>query len=322
MTGPTTASHELSLSSFGLSDVGLKRKSNEDVVVVRDDLALYAVFDGAGGHEAGDVAAQTAAHALQAHLTQTEAEARERPVFDAFGIALDGRRLATAVHRANRSVVEVARAAKVRRGMGSTVVALLFSRGPSLVHVVHAGDSRCYRLRAGNLEQLTADHSMINDVIEQRPDLDDEVLSSLPQHAVTRALGMDEKLRVPLGSHQVVDGDRFLLCSDGLTGEVTPELIADALSRGHPPAETVVELIDLAKAEGAPDNVSAVVVDCHGPRLAAVPVYDRSSVDIPAAQRASEPELLLLGIEEIALGDLVSGDVEELSQVLARLMPK
>ena len=201
----------LTLDAFGLSDIGFVRKTNEDVIVIRDDLALYAVFDGAGGHDAGDIAAQAAARSVQKHLAESQAEAMSQPEFDSFGIALDGRRLATAMHQANKSVTDIANAAKSRRGMGTTVVALLFSKRSSLVHVVHAGDSRCYRLRAGNLEQLTVDHSMINDVIEQRPDLEDSVLSSLPQHAVTRALGMEDRLRVPLASHQVVDGDRFLL---------------------------------------------------------------------------------------------------------------
>jgi len=318
----TAGTPGLTLDAFGLSDVGLQRTNNEDVVVVRDDLALYAVFDGAGGHDAGDVAAAAAARTVQKHVTETEAEASTKPALDPFGFTVDGRRLAAALHRANKSVVDISKAAKSRRGMGTTAVALLFSRQPSLVHVAHAGDSRCYRLRAGNLEQLTVDHSMINEVLEQRPDLDDDVLSSLPQHAVTRALGMEDKLRVPMASHQVVDGDRFLLCSDGLTGEVPPETIASTLARRDPPAETVVALIDLAKAEGAPDNVTAIVIDCHGPRRAAVPVYDRSSVDIPAEQRASEPELLLLGIEEVELDEIVGVDVDELGEVLARLIRK
>ncbi len=312
----------LTLEVFGLSDIGLVRKGNEDVMVVRDDLGLYAVFDGAGGHDAGDIAAAAAARSVQKHIAETEAEAREKPDLDPFGIAVDGRRLATAVHRANRAVSDIARAAKSKRGMGTTVVALLFSKRSSLVHVVHAGDSRCYRLRAGNLEQLTVDHSMINDVIEQRPDLDDDVLSSLPQHAVTRALGMEDRLRVPLASHQVVDGDRFLLCSDGLSAEVTPEALATALTRRDPPAETVVALIDLAKSEGAPDNVTAVVIDCHGPRRAAVPVYDRSSIDWHGDDQASGPELLLLGIEEVPLDEIVGAEVDELGSVLERLLRK
>ena len=312
----------LTLDAFGLSDIGLVRKTNEDVIVIREDLALYAVFDGAGGHDAGDIAAQAAARSVQKHLAETQSEAMSQPEFDSFGIALEGRRLATATHQANKSVTDIAKAAKSRRGMGTTVVALLFSRRSSLVHVVHAGDSRCYRLRAGNLEQLTVDHSMINDVIEQRPDLEDSVLSSLPQHAVTRALGMEDRLRVPLASHQVVDGDRFLLCSDGLSGEVTPEAIASALARRHPPAETVVALIDLAKGEGGSDNVSAVVIDCHGPRRAAVPVYDRSSIDWSPDDSASAPEVLLLGIEELALDEIVGADVDELGAVLERLLRK
>ncbi|MFO0571473.1 MAG: protein phosphatase 2C domain-containing protein [Polyangiaceae bacterium] len=320
MTARPATDQGLTLRTFGLTDIGLKRKANEDVAVVRDDLGLYAVLDGAGGHDAGDVAAHAAARTLVKQIAESADAAAAKPEFDPFGVANDLRRLAAAVHRANRDVVEIARAAMSRRGMGTTVVALLFTQRASLVHVVHAGDSRAYRWRAGHLEQLTVDHSMINDIMEQRPDLDDDVIKSLPQHAVTRALGMEEKVRVPLASYEVVDGDRFLLCSDGLTGVVNAEALADALARRDPPPETVVALIDLAKAGGAPDNVSVLVVDCHGPRRAAVPVYDRASVDTQRDVRSSEPELLLLGIEEIPLDELRSRDVDELSEVLARII--
>ncbi|MBK7584062.1 MAG: serine/threonine-protein phosphatase [Myxococcales bacterium] len=311
---------ELRLHAFGLSDIGLRRKNNEDVVLVRDDLALYLVCDGAGGHDAGDIAAQTATRTVTNLIAETRDQALGQPDFDVFGLARDGRLLATAAHRANQDIMGMSRAARSRRGMGTTLVALLFTKRASMAHLVHVGDSRCYRLRAGHLEQLTTDHSMINDVIEQRPDLDDDVLSSLPQHAVTRALGMEDKLRVPLASREVVDGDRFLLCSDGLSGPVAPDAIAQALSRGDPPAETVVALIDLAKAAGAPDNVTALVIDCQGPKRTAVPVYDRASFDSLPSAHPSDPEILLLGIEEIPLEEIRNAELDELGAVLARLI--
>jgi protein phosphatase len=205
--------------------------------------------------------------------------------------------------------------------MGATVVALQFTLRSSMAHVAHAGDSRCYRWRDGHLEQLTCDHSMLNDVLEQRPDIDDGLLARIPRNAVTRALGAEDDLRVPLLSLEVVDGDRFLLCSDGLSGPVPAAEIAHVLDRRESPEETVRALMDVTKAAGAPDNVAVIVVDCHGPRRAALPIDDRSHPDIERDLRSSEPELLLLGIEELAL-ESTGDDEADLQRVLAALLKR
>src|SRR6185295_2804941 len=110
-----------------------------------------------------------------------------------------------------------ARASKEKEGMGTTIVAAVPAPRSGAIHVAHVGDSRCYRLRARHFEQLTEDHSLLNDVLESWPDVDDSALARLPRNVVTRALGMDEKLRVSIRSYEMVGGDRYLLCSDGLT---------------------------------------------------------------------------------------------------------
>jgi protein phosphatase len=203
--------------------------------------------------------------------------------------------------------------------MGTTAVAALFSMDSSQVHIAYAGDSRCYRFRGGHLEQLTQDHSVLRDIIEQRPDLADDLLARLPKHAVTRALGMDPKLRVSIASHEVVDGDRFLLCSDGLSSPVPASAIAQALERQESPAQIVSALIDLTKSAGAPDNVAALVIDCRGPRTSELPIT--VGPDLRPAQ-ASEPEILLLGIEELRLDEIGAEDMEELSKKLDSLLKR
>lgn len=310
---------ELVLRVAGASDPGSKRSHNEDVAIVREDLAFYAVIDGAGGHDSGDVAAATAARVATEHVARTHK--KSGPAFDRFGLAIDARRLGTALHLANDAVLELSRALGSKKGMGAVVVAALFSPRASLMHVAHAGDSRCYRLRGGNLEQLTQDHSVINDVIEQRPDVDSEMLSRLPRKAVTRALGIDQDIRIPLRSYEVVDGDRYLLCSDGLTGPVRTLALGEILARGVAPDETVAALIDAAKAGGAPDNVTAVVIDCGSPRHAALPI---TSVPpgAPNDSRDSQPELLILAVEEIGTDLSEVTDDDELAKLLSGLLKK
>ena len=234
MESDSGAEDDIVLEAAGATDIG-KRRHNEDVVLVRDDLGLYLVADGAGGHKAGDVAAALAARTISNYVGATIRATHEKPEFDQFGLAAGARRLASAVHKANRIILEIARSRKEHRGMGTTVVAACFSPRSSLLHVAHVGDSRCYRMRDGHLELLTQDHSLLTDVLQERPELDDAVLANLPKHVVTRALGMKEHIRVSVRSHPVASGDRFLLCSDGLTKPVPTATIADKLALDRPP---------------------------------------------------------------------------------------
>src|SRR3954471_15455380 len=209
---------QLVLQAGGATDVGKRRTHNEDAVLVRDDLDLYLVADGAGGHNAGEVASALCARSIANYFGATIRSTHESPEFNRFGIPHGARRLSAAVLKANRDIVEISRTSQTHRGMGTTVVAACFSARSGLMHVANVGDSRCYRLRGGHLELLTQDHSLLMDVLEQRPDIDDEVIARLPKNIVTRAIGMVSALRVSLRSHSVVVGDRYLLCSDGLSG--------------------------------------------------------------------------------------------------------
>jgi PPM family protein phosphatase len=318
---------QLVLHAGGATDVGKRRTHNEDAVLVRDDLSLYLVADGAGGHNAGEVASALCARSMANYFGATVRSTHQSPEFNDLGIPNGARRLSAAVLKANRDIVEISRSSQAHRGMGTTVVAACFSPRSGLMHVAHVGDSRCYRLRAGHLELLTTDHSLLTDVIEQRPELDDEVLARLPKNVVTRALGMDGQLRVSMRSYAVVEGDRYLLCSDGLSGPVSATQIAAALGRNEIPQDTADRLIVLANAEGGPDNIGVLVLHCQGGHAHALPADSMPPTtadagDLPgdlAAER-SDPELLILGIEDLDLADGKDSASDELFKALGDLI--
>ena len=291
------------LQAVGATDRGRVREHNEDVILLREDLQLFIVCDGAGGHDAGDVAARLAAQTVSNHLAATAAHRTRQPPFDRFGIATAARDLARSVHEANSTVHAAAQELAGQRGMGTTIVAALFTPSTGQLHVAHVGDSRLYRMRNGHLEQLTRDHSLLNDVLEERPEVDEAVLARLPRNVVTRALGMTAKTRPAIASHDVALGDRYLLCTDGLGGYVPSQTIGACLADPRPAGAVVQLLLNAADDAGGKDNVGIVVVEC----LDAISSEERNrqrleAEQLAAATRASQssaPELLLIGIEEL-----------------------
>ena len=311
----------LTLKAAGRTDIGRRRQHNEDVVLVREDLGLFVVADGAGGHNAGEVASALAARSMENYFGATIRATHAAPEFNRLGMPNGARRLSAAVHKANRDVVEIARTSAKHRGMGTTVVAACFSPRSGLMHVANVGDSRCYRMRGGDFELLTQDHSLLTDVLEQRPELDDEVLARLPNNIVTRAIGLDGQLRVSIRSFSVVEGDRYLLCSDGLSGPVPPSELCAVLSLKEAPAEIAERLLARANARGGPDNVAALVIDCEGGHKTAMPA---DSVPPPPPEvlamfkeEMSEPELLILGIQDLDVADAVSASDDLLKAIEA-----
>ncbi len=312
---------ELVLRAAGHTDVGRQRSSNEDTVLVSGDLGLYLVADGAGGHRSGEVASALAARSMKNYFGATVRKTHDQPEFDRFGIPSGARRLSAAILKANRDVIEIAKSQPKHKGMGTTVVAACFSPRSGLMHVGHVGDSRCYRLRDGHLELLTQDHSLLADVLEQRPELDDTVLARLPKNIVTRAIGIDPLLRVSMRSHAVVSGDRYLLCSDGLSGPVSDGIIAETLGTYAEPDAISLQLIELANEAGGPDNIAAVVIECtEGPEKDSRPPPPPAAVaTAPAGESRADPELLILGIEELEALDADSAS-DDLLRALEELV--
>lgn len=303
--------HErLRIAAAGQTDIGRGRKHNEDTVLVRRDLELYVVADGAGGHNAGNVASALATTSIANAFETSADQLHDRPDIDAFGLYVDARRLASAIHKANADVVELAKSSQRFRGMGTTVVAAVPSLGSGVIHIAHVGDSRCYRWRLGQLEQLTHDHSLLNDVLERWPDVEDGALMKLPRNVVTRALGMEEAVRPSVRTLELVDGDRYLLCSDGVTDTLEHEIMAKILGEPKTPEQICKRIVDSANLAGAKDNLAALVLICDfGPaptgvktRPARRRLATRSEEEIRAelerARDASDPEIVIIEVEE------------------------
>ncbi|RYZ06821.1 MAG: serine/threonine-protein phosphatase [Myxococcales bacterium] len=317
-TGSAAGAHPqaaLTLKAAGRTDIGKRRQHNEDVALVREDLGLFVVADGAGGHNAGEVASALAARSMENFFGATIRATHDAPEFNRLGLPNGARRLSSAVHKANRDVVEIARTSPQHRGMGTTVVAASFSPRSGLMHVAHVGDSRCYRMRSGDLELLTQDHSLLTDVLEQRPDINEAVLAGLPKNIVTRAIGLDGQLRVSIRSHAVVEGDRYLLCSDGLSGPVSATELAELLTRAEPAGSVVEALLERALQNGGPDNIAALVIDCQGGHKAALPADSVPPPPNVEGEASSEPELLILGIQDLDVADAVSASDDLLKAI-------
>jgi PPM family protein phosphatase len=258
---------DLRFEAVGVTDIGRQRKHNEDHVLLRPELDLFVVADGMGGHNAGDIASRLATASLRNFYEAVSAGAEpDKQFLDGYDEHdRDAQNLAAAIRKANRDVFEISSTYRQHHGMGSTVVAAFLSRAGGVMHVGHVGDSRCYRYRDGKLEQLTHDHSLINDALALKPDLTPEELARLPKNIITRALGMREDVKVDIRSDQVRLGDIYLLCSDGLSGMVEEEEIENVLAaayaiHGSDLRESCETLVTLANDAGGTDNITALLI--------------------------------------------------------------
>ena len=223
--------------------VGLKRKVNEDSVMVRTDHGLWAVADGMGGHEAGDVASRKVAEAL-ARVPDG------RDLDDLTDSAV------SALEDVNSELIRLARADHRPRTIGSTVVGLAIRDGQ--YRCFWAGDSRAYRIRGNGIERLTRDHSLVQGLIDAGMLSREEAKDHPDANVITRAVGASESLEVEIAAGDAEPGDQFLLASDGLTRLVEDDELATILS-SWPPGDAADTLIDAVLARGAPDNVSLII---------------------------------------------------------------
>lgn len=226
------------------TDVGLRRKVNEDSMIVRTECGLWAVADGMGGHEAGEVASGKIRDALL-HLPSAEG-------LDAL---VEG--AIAALARVNQELLALAGSANAERTIGSTVVGLAIADGQ--YRCFWAGDSRAYRVRGREIEQLTRDHSLVQSLVDAGMLEPDQAADHPNASVITRAVGVAEGLTIETASGDVQPGDQFLLASDGLTRVVDDEeLAADLASNG--PEEAADKLVETVLARGAPDNVTLIIV--------------------------------------------------------------
>jgi PPM family protein phosphatase len=230
--------------SVAITDTGKRRRRNEDAYVRRPP--LFAIADGMGGAQAGEVASRLAAAVLNESPHDTTGEAR----------------VAELVQEANRRVFERANEDAATQGMGTTMTVALVDEARGTVSIGHVGDSRAYRLRDGELEQLTRDHSLVQELVESGR-LSPEEADSHPQRSViTRVLGTDPDVDVDTLTVEARPGDLFLLCSDGLTAMVDDGEIERALENGRDDLEgTLRKLVDAANRGGGDDNITAIVFE-------------------------------------------------------------
>lgn len=247
------------------TDTGCVRESNEDSYGAAPELNLFVLSDGMGGLACGEVASRLAVETI---LTKSRSGQLDAPASgDAAmsGASSESKRLASAIRAANGAVYRAARTVGSGQPMGATVVAVRFAG--ERMSVANVGDSRAYRLRAGRLEQLTRDHSFVAEQVRQGRMTEQEAGKSGLQNVLVRALGIGEEVEVDLSEELVLDDDTVLLCSDGLTRELTDAQIAAVLSECGEAQEAAEQLVDLAKQAGGGDNITAIVL-----RRAARPV--------------------------------------------------
>jgi serine/threonine protein phosphatase PrpC len=272
------------------TDVGRQREHNEDAFLVHAQCDLFAVFDGMGGNNAGEVASALGARSLRNFFEATEID---RPTWDNIDEDLsdDARRLITGIRKANADIFEISSTHLEHRGMGSTVVALHLGRD-GLAHIAHVGDSRCYRIRDGVIEQLTRDHSLISDALAWNPNLTKEELARLPRNIISRALGLRRGVEIDLLSEPLLPGDLFLLCSDGLSGMLSDSQILEVVQLSDDLREICENLIALANEAGGSDNITALAI-----RVDSVPSSPLAKVGGRSTAPASPPD------EEVTTSD-------------------
>jgi len=248
------------LDVASLSHPGMVRSHNEDATFVDGGAGLAVLADGMGGYNAGEVASGIAVEAITTHMLPDLLSRRDLTKVDsASGRTHAALLLQQQIAAANKGIYEAAQARPECAGMGTTIVACVFCGNRASIG--HVGDSRCYRLRGGMLEQLTRDHSLLQEQIDSGMLTPERAKYSLNKNLVTRALGIDESAPVDIVEYRIETGDIYLLCSDGLTDMVDAEAIASTLVRnGADLAASATELVDLANRGGGRDNISVVLV--------------------------------------------------------------
>jgi len=242
------------------TDPGLRREGNEDSYSARQDLGLFLVADGMGGHAAGEVASRTACETIEKFISDTQEADHEStwPFPYDNELTLDGNRLKAAFKLANRKLGTAMEADEALRGMATTAVAVLIAHGSPVV--AHVGDSRLYVWRDGRLHQITQDHSWVGEQVRAGMLSDADARRHPWRNVVTRAIAGGDDPEVEVAEIAVKKGDRLLLCSDGLSAVITPEKIEEIMSERDSLEKTCQKLIDAANAGGGPDNITVVML--------------------------------------------------------------
>lgn len=257
-----------------LTDVGKRREHNEDAIASDVEIGLVVLADGMGGYKAGEVASEMAILTIIAELKESMAELPPGQRDAESGMQAEARFLLDAVARANQAIYSVSQSQPQCAGMGTTLVVGLFTNDRLLVG--HIGDSRMYRLRNGALQQLTEDHSLLQEQIRSGLITPEQARQSGNKNLVTRALGVDPEVELELHEHAVLPGDLYLVCSDGLTDIVEDADIQSTLTTLNANLELAAhQLVDMANDAGGKDNISVILACVQRPFPAVQHWYHR-----------------------------------------------
>jgi len=246
------------LEVANVSDVGCIRPHNEDSTVSNETLGIMILADGMGGYKAGEVASAIAVTNIYNEITSGLKDLNPDGIDESSGLDRHSVLIRDAVNGANSNIYKTAQEDERCQGMGTTVVtALAYNNRISIAHV---GDSRLYRIRGDDFKQITKDHSLVQELIDRGIFSPEEAEKNAPKNLVTRALGIDSKVEIDIIEDQLVVGDIYLLCSDGLTDMVKDEEIHLTLGKYSANlAHAADELVKIANQYGGKDNISVIL---------------------------------------------------------------
>ena len=249
----------MTIRHAGLTDVGRKRAHNEDRFLIQSEDDLFVVCDGMGGHASGEIASQLAVDEIGAFFKSSRGDDEVTWPYKADRkLSQAEARLSVAVRWGNFRVFEKASTAIQLKGMGTTCVSCHFADGE--MAIAHVGDSRCYRVRDGAIEQMTEDHSLLNDYKKMAVLTPEEEKNFPHKNIIVRALGLKESVLVDIQHHRPQVGDVYLMCSDGLSGEVEdPDIERIMRECGQDIESAAHNLIQSACDHGGKDNVTTVL---------------------------------------------------------------
>jgi protein phosphatase len=248
----------LKLVAYGKTDKGLVREENEDVFCIEENLGLLAVADGMGGHASGEVASKMAMDILKDYLK----EGKEPPSHGCNPGHLEStNRMTSGVKLASKTIYDASCSHSEWNGMGTTLSAVLLS-GTRLA-IAHVGDSRVYLIRGGIIEQITDDHTVVSEQLGRGLITKEEAVESAMRHVLTRALGTASEVDVDTDELTVSEGDKLVLCSDGLSELVSDDEILSVVLASNRPEAICDQLVKMANQKGGDDNITVIAAFLH-----------------------------------------------------------
>lgn len=245
----------MKIASYGLSNVGMKRGQNEDNYLINEDLNLYVVADGMGGHLGGEFASKMAVSTVEEVIERLSTEgpvngvnAREIP---------SGDRLRFAIKEAGRRIFDQALYDEALKGMGTTTVAALINDGKAFI--ANVGDSRGYLIRNGKIEQVTEDHSLVGEQVKAGILSAHDARAHRLKNIITRSVGYQEEVESDVSERALQPGDKILLCSDGLSNLVEDSEMQQVVTQ-YPLSEACERLVELANQKGGDDNITVILI--------------------------------------------------------------